>query len=103
MTSTYANDPRVAAYDTGPDTGTPRGYTVLREDGTDLQILPTDTFGWTVCHGPNLDYVPTTDGGFAIGYPNPDAAITDALGDHPATEPQAAPGLADTSDDTDGM
>jgi len=79
MTSTYAGDPRVAAYDTDPDASTPRGYTVLREDGTDLEVLPTGVFGWTVCHGPNLDFVPTTDGGFAIGYPSADAAIGDAL------------------------
>ena len=25
-------------------------------------------FGWTICQGPNLDFAPTTDGGFAIGF-----------------------------------
>jgi hypothetical protein len=91
----YHRDPRVSGY--GED-----GYTVLRDDGTNYQILPTDVFGWTICHGPNLDFVPTADGGFAIGYPTADDAIADLL-EPPATTTETSTASADTGDDCDGM
>jgi hypothetical protein len=70
----YDTDERVTPFG---DTG---GFTATR-DGTAFRVLHTETFGWTICAGPNLDFVPTTGGGFAIGYASAESAIADALGD----------------------
>ncbi len=94
--SRYDEDPRV--HGTGTD-----GYTVTRDDGTDYQVLRTGVFGWTICHGPNLDYVPTADGGFAIGYASADDAISDLLADHNSdTNTTNAADETGSDDATDG-
>jgi hypothetical protein len=104
----YHDDPRVAG--SGHD-----GYAVTRDDGTDYQVLPTGVFGWVVCHGPNLDFAPTADGGFAIGFATADDAIGAALGEQPSTADTATAESASTEatvpettaedgdDTTDGM
>ena len=61
--------------------------------GDGYQVRHTEVFGWTVCHGPNLEFARTDDGGFAIGYRTAEdahAAITTAH-------------TTDGCDDTDGM
>jgi hypothetical protein len=100
--SRYNSDPRVSGY--GSD-----GFTVSR-DGTDYRVLPTGVFGWVVCAGPNLDFAPTTDGGFAIGFATSDEAIGAVLGEDPTTTSTANTELTaeavtteDSDDDTDGM
>jgi hypothetical protein len=83
--SRYDSDPRVRGY--GPDqdhrisSEGPAGFTVTRDDGSTYRVLHTEVFGWTVCQGPNLDFVPASDGGFAIGFPSADAAISAVLAD----------------------
>jgi hypothetical protein len=65
----FSADPRVS----------PRGdgYTVTRA-GTTYQVLPTKVFGWVVCTA-DLDFVPTSGGGLAIGFPDAEAALTALL------------------------
>jgi hypothetical protein len=66
----YADDARVTARGSG--------YNVTGSDGETYAVRQTNVFGWAICHGPNLDFVPTDDGGFAIGFRNAHDAI-DAL------------------------
>lgn len=56
-----------------------RGYTVTA-GGTRYRVLPSQTLGWGIYTGPNLDLLPAP-GGFAIGYQTADDAIGDLLGD----------------------
>ncbi len=71
--SSYDDDPRVSAHGDG--------YAVTRADGSTVHVLPTGVFGWAIYHGPNLDLVPTSDGGFATGYTGADDAIGAVLTD----------------------
>ncbi|MGI5247742.1 hypothetical protein [Dactylosporangium sp. CA-139066] len=72
--STVLDDPRVTARSGG-------GFTVVRPGGDTVEVLLSagGVFGWTVCHGPNLDFVPAAGGGFAIKFPTAEAAIEAAL------------------------
>jgi hypothetical protein len=71
--SAYIGHPAVTADTSG-------GFTVTK-DGTEYRVLDSDVFGWTICTGPNLDFVPTEQGGFAIGFPEADDAIRALIGD----------------------
>lgn len=81
----FATDPRVTARGDG--------WTVTHH-GTTYQVLPSTVFGWVVCTGPTLDFVPTSDGGFAIGFPDAESAITALLDTDQA--------VTDTDADGDG-
>jgi len=70
--SAYDHDPRVTSTDTG--------YTIDL-NGTVYHVLHAKWCGWGIYTGPNLDMVPTTTGGFAIGYPAADDAIRALIGD----------------------
>lgn len=67
-------DPRVTARAGG-------GFTVIRPGGDTVEVLYTagGVFGWAICAGPNLDFVPLADGGFAIKFPTAEAAVEAAL------------------------
>lgn len=69
--SVYLDDPRV--------TSTTRGFAVTLDTGV-YYVLFTEAFNWTICYGPNLEFVPDGAGGFAIGFPNADEAIGALLG-----------------------
>ena len=53
----------------------------VKARGTTYHVIrtPGDVFGWAICHGPNLDYVPAQGGGFAFGYPDAETAVGDVL------------------------
>ncbi len=70
--SAYADDDRVAPYG--------NGFTVTIETGDTVHVVHTETFGWAVCHGPNLDFV-LTDSGPAFGIASADDAIHALIGD----------------------
>lgn len=72
--SAYDNHPQVARFGD-------RGYTVVGADRATYTVLHTEVFGWTICQHPNLDFVPTADGGFAIGYNDADEAIAALIGE----------------------
>lgn len=69
--SATLNNPRVTARQDG-------GFTVIRDTGV-VEVLHSETFGWMICAGPNLDFVPTSGGGFAIKFPSAESAIEAAL------------------------
>lgn len=110
--SRYDGHPQVSGYGPQQDSRISEeaaGYSVTR-DGTDYEVLPTGVFGWVICQGPGLDFAPATDGGFAIGYPTADDAISAALGEQPTNTdaatgqtPAVDDGNDNTDDDTDGM
>jgi hypothetical protein len=65
LADSYAQDPRV---DTHPGKG---GYNVRRGD-EEYYVMHAALFGWTLCQGPNLEFVQLPQGGvseahFAIG------------------------------------
>ncbi len=65
--SAYEHDDRVAPYGTG--------FTVA-----ECVVLPTISFGWTICHLGSLAFVQTDDGP-AVGYGDADDAIQALIGD----------------------
>jgi hypothetical protein len=69
--SKYDKDPRVRKRG--------RGYTVTR-DRTEVQVLPTKTFGWSIFAGPNLDMAQDSQGNLGYGYSDADAAINAVIG-----------------------
>jgi hypothetical protein len=58
-----------------------KGFRVDTGGGDSLHVLDTKVFGWSICQGPNLQFVQADDGpaGFAIGFPDSDSAIEAAL------------------------
>ncbi len=88
QTSRYANDPRVEVCPGGSSTGAP-GYIVRAEETgprggkktRTFHVLDSGVFAWVICEGPNLDFVPTTDGGFAINISSADGAIEALIGE----------------------
>lgn len=73
--SAYDRDPRVKVDTHHGKTA----YTVTTEGGP-YRILFTEAFNWTICHGPNLDFVQVAGGGFAIGISTADEAIKALIG-----------------------
>jgi len=80
LADSYATDPRVEVNERKSF------YTVTPDGQESLYVAHTDIFGWTLCQGPNLDFVQLPDGGvtnahFAIGIPTAGEVIRAILGD----------------------
>ena len=79
LADSYARDPRV---DTYPGKA---GYRVLTDDGV-FEVLFTGIFGWSVCQGPDHEFVQLPEGGvtdahFAIGGGSAGEIIRGMIGD----------------------
>jgi len=70
-TTAYRNDSRVKPHG--------NGFEVTR-DGQTFYVLHTDVFSWTICQGPNLDFVHFEGHGLAIGIDTADNAIGALIG-----------------------
>lgn len=67
-------------YDRDPRVRRAGGGYVVTNRGTDYQVLPSQTLGWCIYTGPNLNLVTVAGRRLAIGYRSADDAIQVLIG-----------------------